>query len=761
MAEPSTAALNPGTPQAALVDTTTLPSTPTSLVSSANVPTLAENSNFLKPTSPRKRRRSPESSGRSSLAGEVLRKSSGPTSPKLGLSPRPSPIPLTAAAELIEQKRRREMIEKEQASQKSPNPVKAVLGVLVGDRGMSKPQDAPAPATTLNEAVAAIAPTISIPTTTQGDSSMQISPVSMSSFGTLDSTAGGGTITANGPQVASPGGMGEDTNAQRESPQGTSLRPEEGDAPSSKAMSFPGPLLTAQPADARRGMSLPSPALDLSNVSGNRKHKCPYCATEFTRHHNLKSHLLTHSHEKPYMCQTCDSRFRRLHDLKRHTKLHTGERPHVCPKCKRSFARGDALARHNKGQGGCAGRRSSAGSYGDNAYDLDAPGEEGMDGLVYTGEASQEPDNMDDDGEEPDDRRKSLPSIRRHEAPDPHYRQSQEGQSGYQRQPSTYPPVAARQSTGGGLQPPSGGHVGGSSPATSPGSQSTSMNAYVQGSGGAFSNANVFSQTSMTESPKPLSPGTLNPHSSFPDPNIRRNRSPSLTQQFQQQQYGRRTHSHPTPPPAVALGPPANPTSHSNAPHLPSLAGLNPPDPRYTLHSQGSVPTAGPHGPPQTLPSQPQAQTSGPHPPSTANTQSSYHTHSQQGSTSSILGAGPPLSSHSNSLGSSHAGSGERANLPFPTGEQRLWAYVQSLEARIERLSGEVERLHGIVAATASANAAATASRAGSIAGPSDTTGQAAVANMTPSTNTSTNVNTSGNVSGDSNISAALDTRNR
>jgi hypothetical protein len=90
-----------------------------------------------------------------------------------------------------------------------------------------------------------------------------------------------------------------------------------------------------------------------------KKHQCPYCLTEFTRHHNLKSHLLTHSQEKPFVCSTCQSRFRRLHDLKRHTKLHTVDIPHICSQCGRKFARGDALARHQNGPGGCPGTRSS------------------------------------------------------------------------------------------------------------------------------------------------------------------------------------------------------------------------------------------------------------------------------------------------------------------------------------------------------------------------------------------------------------------
>lgn len=131
------------------------------------------------------------------------------------------------------------------------------------------------------------------------------------------------------------------------------------------SMSYPGSLQATESMSAPtvRGMTLPiTPSHAATPRSPNsKKHRCPYCETEFTRHHNLKSHLLTHSQEKPYVCHTCQMRFRRLHDLKRHSKLHTGEKPHICPKCDRKFARGDALARHSKGPGGCVGRRSSMG----------------------------------------------------------------------------------------------------------------------------------------------------------------------------------------------------------------------------------------------------------------------------------------------------------------------------------------------------------------------------------------------------------------
>ncbi|KAI9188068.1 Metallothionein expression activator [Blastocladiella emersonii ATCC 22665] len=77
---------------------------------------------------------------------------------------------------------------------------------------------------------------------------------------------------------------------------------------------------------------------------------CPHpgCGKVFQRNHNLKSHMLTHSEDKPYLCTKCDMAFRRNHDLRRHYRLHSGVKPYVCPRCDKRFSRSDALRRHVK-----------------------------------------------------------------------------------------------------------------------------------------------------------------------------------------------------------------------------------------------------------------------------------------------------------------------------------------------------------------------------------------------------------------------------
>lgn len=89
--------------------------------------------------------------------------------------------------------------------------------------------------------------------------------------------------------------------------------------------------------------------------------QCNLCPKRFTRAYNLRSHLRTHTDERPFVCTVCGKAFARQHDRKRHEGLHSGEKKFVCKGelkqggqwgCSRRFARADALGRHFRSEAG-------------------------------------------------------------------------------------------------------------------------------------------------------------------------------------------------------------------------------------------------------------------------------------------------------------------------------------------------------------------------------------------------------------------------
>ncbi|KAL2064957.1 hypothetical protein VTL71DRAFT_4097 [Oculimacula yallundae] len=653
------------------------------LVSTASSePVTSSDSDLARNTSLKRGRSELVPGNLTSIAHAGLVGSPSPKSPRFKgtFSPGYTPMLLTGEAALMDERRRFEESQRRQQPAMSENPGHKALSSLMagGGAGMSKPQDAPMATTTMSEGLSTAANAISIPSPMHFETSQETSPASVTSLASLGSSAQ--TATANSTLVASPAALTSAIDSENREPRLNSnimLQAPSDEQQPNRALSFPGNVLAQQ--DLRmpsRGLSLPMPGQSLAPRSpSQKKHKCPYCETEFTRHHNLKSHLLTHSQEKPYVCQTCQMRFRRLHDLKRHMKLHTGERPHICPKCDRKFARGDALARHSKGQGGCAGRRASMGSFGgDDDYDGSNAGdgdESMMDGVLY---ANGTPHPNENEMTEEDRRRFSLPSIKAQHVAGPG---SGDSYSSHSRTPSTYPPAGPRPGqSSGGLYPPNPDR-GGSSGSTSPSMQNsivgghtpnTSISSMPLSTGGN----SMFSQSGITESPKPLSPGGMHSHQLGHDSSsINRQRSPSLTTQFQQQHFGRRQSGRSSPP-AMSPGMPL-PTPHGTSliPKLPALASLAPPDQRYTLSSQS--------------PNQPM---------------SANGTHSQSGPGPTSPSAmfqppGAPASGRGYPSSPIHqaTGSGDNSNNLFASGDRGVWNYVQQLEDKVKMLSEKVQAM--------------------------------------------------------------------
>jgi hypothetical protein len=89
--------------------------------------------------------------------------------------------------------------------------------------------------------------------------------------------------------------------------------------------------------------------------------QCTLCPKRFTRAYNLRSHLRTHTDERPFVCTVCGKAFHRPHDCERHERLHSGEKKYICRSnlqstanwgCGRKYALADALGRHLRSEAG-------------------------------------------------------------------------------------------------------------------------------------------------------------------------------------------------------------------------------------------------------------------------------------------------------------------------------------------------------------------------------------------------------------------------
>ena len=82
------------------------------------------------------------------------------------------------------------------------------------------------------------------------------------------------------------------------------------------------------------------------NTSQSGLYSCSLCPYVNNHKQNFRSHMMTHTGERPYACNLCPYRGTQKNHLDNHMMRHTGEKPFSCHHCSFRTGRKDSLKYH-------------------------------------------------------------------------------------------------------------------------------------------------------------------------------------------------------------------------------------------------------------------------------------------------------------------------------------------------------------------------------------------------------------------------------